>query len=81
MEMDKCVICGKKTAYSMDTHIDQRRGYVEGVGQLCQSCYTGNKDTSDICIPDSMVITTPNDQELGGKIRSIFWSKKTDKIF
>lgn len=34
-EKDKCVICGKETPYSRNTHIDLRVGYVEGGGQGC----------------------------------------------
>jgi hypothetical protein len=34
-EYDKCVICGKDTPYTKDTHIDVRVNYVEGAGQLC----------------------------------------------
>lgn len=34
-EKDKCVICGKETPYSRNTHIDFRVGYVEGGGQGC----------------------------------------------
>lgn len=34
-----CVICGKETEYTFDTHIQERKYYVEGVGQLCKRCY------------------------------------------
>lgn len=34
-EKDKCVICGKESPYSKNTHIDFRIGYVEGAGQNC----------------------------------------------
>ena len=34
-ELDKCVICGKESPYTMSTHIDLREGYVEGGGQGC----------------------------------------------
>lgn len=34
-EYDNCVICGKTTPYTKNTHIDFRIGYVEGVGQTC----------------------------------------------
>ena len=34
-EKDKCVICGKESPYSRNTHIDLRIGYVEGGGQGC----------------------------------------------
>lgn len=39
MAKEKCVICGCQTQYDFDLHIDLRYGYVEGVGQLCSSCY------------------------------------------
>ena len=32
---DKCVICGQESPYLYSTHIDLRKGYVEGVGQCC----------------------------------------------
>lgn len=32
---DLCIICGKKTEYKTDTHISQRIGYIEGMGQTC----------------------------------------------
>jgi hypothetical protein len=32
---DLCVVCGRKTQYKSYTHIDERMGYVEGVGQTC----------------------------------------------
>lgn len=78
---EHCVICNKQTSYNFSDHIDMRYGYVEGVGQLCMSCYNGNKDTTDICIPNRLVKDTPNDMELGEKIRRLFWEKKTDVIF
>ncbi len=34
-EYDICVICGIKTPYKSDTKIQDRLGYVEGVGQCC----------------------------------------------
>lgn len=34
-KFDKCVLCGKKTPYTQNTHIDYRIGYVEGSGQGC----------------------------------------------
>jgi hypothetical protein len=30
-----CVVCGRKTKYKSETHIGERTGYVEGVGQTC----------------------------------------------
>lgn len=32
---DLCVVCGKKSPYTVETHIDMRFGYVEGAGQGC----------------------------------------------
>lgn len=32
---DVCVMCGKKSPYLSSIHIDERIGYVEGVGQGC----------------------------------------------
>jgi len=38
-EKEKCVSCKKETPYTITTHIDQRKNYVEGAGQLCPGCY------------------------------------------
>ena len=38
-EKDKCISCGKETEYLVSTHIDYRKYYVEGAGQLCKDCY------------------------------------------
>ena len=35
MAKDKCVLCGKETPYDKETHVDMRRGYIEGCGQTC----------------------------------------------
>jgi len=40
MEHDHCVICGKQSPYTRNTHIDERIGYVEGGGQ---GCFSPNK--------------------------------------
>lgn len=77
---DRCVICNKETSYEFETHINQRYGYIEGVGQLCRSCYDGNTDANDICVPNSLVVDTPNDQELGEKIRRMFYAKNQHVI-
>ena len=39
MEKEKCVRCGKETAYDQSTPITMRRWYVEGAGQLCEACW------------------------------------------
>lgn len=40
-EKEKCVVrsCKKETPYTKETHIDGRRNYIEGIGQLCENCY------------------------------------------
>ncbi|HAU07558.1 MAG: hypothetical protein UW46_C0007G0023 [Candidatus Yanofskybacteria bacterium GW2011_GWF1_44_227] len=36
---DFCVMCGEDTPeYKMSTHIDDRRNYIEGMGQVCAKC-------------------------------------------
>ena len=36
---DKCVMCGIKTDYDKDTHIHNRKHYIEGAGQMCSPCH------------------------------------------
>lgn len=36
---EMCVLCGQNTNVLMEEPITKRKGYVEGVGQLCESCY------------------------------------------
>jgi hypothetical protein len=36
---EKCVNCGTETPYTINTHIDFRDYYIEGLGQLCKECY------------------------------------------
>ena len=76
MTKDLCIMCGVETPYDFETHIDMRLGYIEGVGQLCRSCFNGTKDVNDIIVPFHMIENIPNDQELGGKVRSIYWESK-----
>ena len=35
VEYDFCVICGKQSPYTKETHIDMRINYIEGGGQGC----------------------------------------------
>ena len=44
MAKDTCVMCGNVTPYDFETNIHLRYGYVEGMGQLCQPCYNGEKN-------------------------------------
>lgn len=68
--IDKCVICNADSPYQQDEHIDFRIGYVEGCGQLCLDCY-GNVETLGWHKIEKIIDDTPNDMELGGKIRAI----------
>tara|TARA_Y100000310_G_C20607456_1_gene776265 strand:- start:1242 stop:1448 length:207 start_codon:yes stop_codon:yes gene_type:complete len=36
---DVCVSCGEATQHNKLDHIDMRKYYVEGAGQLCYDCY------------------------------------------
>ena len=89
-EFDHCILCGVETAYKRSTHIDMRIGYVEGAGQLCSKCYhfdtiSVTKDKNPIpldshrqlfTVSEYMVLSTPNDQELGAKVRQLYWENK-----
>jgi hypothetical protein len=39
VETEKCVLCEVQTNVPINEHIDNRAFYVEGAGQLCESCY------------------------------------------
>ena len=73
---DCCVSCGVETAYDESTHVDMRNGYVEGLGQLCSKCYTSGTNRTQILVPESTIINTPNDNELGSKVRQIYYDSK-----
>ncbi len=90
---EDCIMCGKKTTVSKTTHIDFRDGYIEGAGQLCSKCYhfdtiSVTKDENPIpldshrqlfTVSEYMVLSTSNDQELGAKVRKIYWDLKQAK--
>ena len=44
--LERCVICNQNTQYRFNTHIETRGTYVEGCGQLCNSCYIACYNTS-----------------------------------
>jgi len=75
---DECVICGKKSPYTRSTHIDFRVGYVEGSGQGCFEPYMCDQERSTqlFTISKELVYNTTNDQELGAKVREIYWQVK-----
>jgi hypothetical protein len=70
---DCCVICNNETLYDFTDHIDVRYGYIEGLGQLCIDCYSGK--TKSVQIPVQLIKDTPNDLELGNKVRRISWDR------
>lgn len=81
--IEKCIICGVDTQYRFRTPIDFRYNYVEGAGQLCAKC--GSKDEEPIAldshrnlftVSEYTVLSTPNDQELGAKVRQLYWESK-----
>lgn len=39
-EYEYCILCRKLTDVSYATPISMRRHYVEGAGQLCESCFS-----------------------------------------
>lgn len=73
---DVCVCCGSETAYEKSTHIEMRNGYVEGVGQLCSKCHTSGTDFNSVLIPASTIINTPNNSELGSKVRQLYYETR-----
>jgi len=78
MAKDTCVLCGVETPYEFETHIDMRIGYIEGAGQLCRNCYRKGTDRSHTVVPNHIICDTPNDMELGGKVRRLYNENKTD---
>ena len=88
--IEKCIICGVDTQYRFRTPIDFRYNYVEGAGQLCSKCYhfdtiSVTKDENPIpldshrqlfTVSEYTVLSTPNDQELGNKVRQLYWESK-----
>lgn len=90
--IEKCVICGAETAYRFNDHIDYRFNYVEGAGQLCEKCGgnkevsetfievdplgTPNPGHRLILVDETTILYTPNDAELGAKVRQLYWESK-----
>jgi hypothetical protein len=68
---DKCVMCGCESNYDISTDINLRYGYIEGMGQLCGTCYTG-ASRKQFVVDFRTVLDTPNDAELGEKIRRMY---------
>lgn len=71
-------MCGAETPYDFETHIDMRVGYVEGAGQLCSKCYSATETATNDHLQHFLVSvytvkSTPNDAELGAKVRQAYW--------
>lgn len=76
-EYENCILCGDKTDVLRSTHIDFRTGYIEGAGQLCTKCWNRGTDRRHMTVPMSMVYDTPNDQELGAKVRQLYYENNS----
>jgi len=72
---EQCIMCGEETTVLKTTHIDFRYGYVDGAGQLCRDCYL-KEDRNLITVNSRTIIDTPNDSELGAKVRLMYWDSK-----
>jgi hypothetical protein len=73
MPNDTCILCGKDSPYEMDVNIDYRNGYIEGAGQLCENCWDAGTKRESMLIPIQTIKDTPNDAELGKKVRLLYW--------
>lgn len=54
---ENCVLCGKQTNVPVGLHINSRRNYVVGAGQLCEECSEELYDPNafDMLAPDKAV--------------------------
>jgi hypothetical protein len=75
-EFEHCIMCGVETAVKIGTHIDMRYGYIDGAGQLCPACWNKGNDHNMLAIPEHIIYNTPNNQELGAKVRALYWENK-----
>jgi len=85
-DYEVCIVCGKTTNVLKQTHIDYRNFYVEGAGQCCKECYNKTDDssldyqnkimkfrTTLVTLTAEDIIDTPNNSELGAKVRKKMW--------
>ena len=77
MAKDKCIMCGEDSAYEFETHVDMRVGYIEGAGQLCINCYSKGTNHGAVAVDYNTVLSTPNDQELGAKVRKLYYENNS----
>ena len=73
---ETCIMCDVETDVLCSMHIDFRHNYIEGAGQLCQSCYNRGTSREHLAIPTYLITDTPNDQELGAKIRKFYYDNR-----
>lgn len=87
MATEACISCGCDTRVNVNTHVESRMYYEVGVGQLCSKCYStsnsltedygapkkfgANENVNRVVIDARLINDTPNDQELGEKIRRL----------
>ena len=74
---EDCIMCGKKTTVSKTTHVDFRDGYIEGAGQLCIKCWNKGTERRHMTVPTNLVYDTPNDAELGAKVRKLYYENNS----
>lgn len=88
MKYDICNTCGKESPYTVETHIDQRIGYVEGVGQHCfqpKKCSNQmewvEQNRAERFMFDVFLLEKEisNDQQFGEKIRFLIYKLKNQK--
>ena len=72
---EKCILCEVETTTLKTTHIDFRTGYIEGAGQLCNTCYMkGSSEGRElITIPKYLIEHYPNNMQLGEAVRAYYW--------
>ena len=75
-EFEHCILCGVETSVKIDTHVDMRIGYIDGAGQLCFKCYSRGTEHGAVAVDYNTILGTPNDQELGAKVRKLYWESK-----
>lgn len=86
MPNEICILCGKETNVDINTHVDYRYGYVEGAGQCCKECYNKTSNIEEDYVTRTMknrttlltisaedILGTPNDMQLGAKVRQQYW--------
>jgi hypothetical protein len=54
-----------------------RVGYIEGAGQLCTKCWNKGTERRHMAVPMNLIYDTPNDQELGAKVRELYYENNS----